>query len=201
MRKSTCAFCGVEQQIQDKQLAVFQSCAVHIKCYQCGEFSSYPKNSHPADLDLKKLFVFEKKDKKIPSFPKVQLITSKRKLMTFTLAVLIALNVFFVTKLNLQTIIQPETQKLYLTSAAPLPTAVDKKIELKIVNQFEASVLVPKAIVRSGPGIENQAIYSLQQNERILVKGWSKNWMNIEVNIDNQKITGWVRADLITGSF
>lgn len=201
MRRRTCPFCGVDQQISEKQLTHSGLCSINIICHQCSEVSSYQTTIRPAELDLKKLFVTPKKEIiKIPHPPHVQLAASKRRFAISVFIVLVSLNIFFAIKMNSKQIAQPEIQKFHLTQAAPLPTVPEKEIELKIVNQFEASVLVPKAIVRGGPGIENPAIFALDQNEKVLVKGWNKNWMNIEVNKGSEKNSGWIRADLITGS-
>jgi hypothetical protein len=201
MRRRTCPFCGVDQQISEKLLSNSSLCSINVKCHQCNEISSYPTALQPVELDLRKLFVAPKKEIiKIPPPPHVQLAASKRRFAISVFVVLVSLNIFFAIKINSpQNMAQPEVQKFVLTQSAPLPTIPEKEIELKIVNQFEATVLVPKAIVRSGPGIENTAIHSLDQNEKILVKGWNKNWMNIDANKGNEKLTGWIRADLISG--
>jgi hypothetical protein len=199
MRRRTCPFCSVEQQISDQQLAKHPF--IRIQCHQCGESSAYSiSNRSPVELDLKKLFVAEKKEKKIPMTAPAQLAASKRRFALSVFTVLISLNIFFAIKINSKmTQSEPEIQKFHLTAAAPLPLAPQKEVEIKILNQFVASILVPRAIVRGGPGAEKPAIYSLNLNDKVTVVGWNKNWMNIESMSGNEKITGWIRADLIGG--
>ncbi len=204
MKKRSCPYCGVEQQVLESQLS---SPWVFLKCHQCHKLSAAVTSKHTQpslqEINIKKLFVPKAPPQLSQPFHINQV---KRNFLISVIALLVAVNFYLVQNLrekNKNINFQELNQELRVSASAPVNEVKlqEKEIITKWINRLNGKVQVPRAIVRSGPGGEYSPVYTLLRGHLISINDWKKNWLKVEYSTPEFKNKmGWVRSDLLESS-
>ena len=107
--------------------------------------------------------------------------------------------ILFITSLSLLLIKRSLIFKKFTASSIIFLIACIPLLCLKVYDEFSVrkAVLVSASSIRSGPGNNNPGIFTLPEGKIASIVAKSGDWINIKVESENKKLTGWIESNAI----